>query len=216
MINFAFNKDSQRYHYLDGEKKGQFISQGKVREVVQNYLVDYSQEFEAATRMLNNGSWTLDQWEKHIAKHIKNTTITVYKIAKPDANSSDYGKIGAHLKKQYLYLRNFSREIAKGNLSEAQINARATQYLQSTWSLYNSSARDAHKDAGYKWERRLQQSKHPCIQCPKYAKLGWQILGSLPKIGEQCDCKQNCRCYFEFSKSNTKPQENLSFGTLVR
>jgi hypothetical protein len=217
MINFSFNKESQRYHYLDGDKQGQFVSQSKVREVVQNYLVDYQQEFEAITKFMADGSISLNEWEQRIAKHMKNVTITVYKIAKPDANSSDYGKIGAHLKKQYVFLRNFSRDIAKGNLSEAQINARAAQYLQATWSLFNDSARDAHKDAGYKWEKRLQQSKHPCIQCTKYAAMAWQILGTLPKIGEQCECKQQCRCYFTFSKSNGKPTEKLynSLYTLI-
>jgi hypothetical protein len=209
MINFSFNKDSQRYHYLSGDRKGQFVSQSQVRDVVQNYLVDYQQEFETLTKFLADGSISLAEWEEKVAKHIKNSTISVYKIAKPDANSSDYGKIGAHLKTQYLYLRNFSKEIAKGNLSEDQINARAAQYLQSTWSLFNTSARDSHQAAGYKWERRLQQSKHPCIPCTKYALLGWNIIGFLPPIGKQCDCKQNCKCYFEFSRSNGKPTQSL-------
>jgi hypothetical protein len=210
MINFSFNQKTQRYHYLDGDKKGQFVSQSKVRELVQGYLTDYQQEFESSTRLMIDGGISLKEWEQNIAKHMKNVTIVVHKIAKPDATPSDYGKIGAYLKTQYLYLRKFTQDIAKGNLSEAQINARAAQYLQSTWSLFNTTARDAHKQSGYKWERRLQQSKHPCIPCIKYSKIGWSILGTLPKIGEQCDCKQNCRCYFEFSQSNGKPQESLS------
>jgi hypothetical protein len=212
MINFGFNTKSQQYHYLNGDKKGQFVAKSKVREIVAGYINEYKQDFETLTTFLAEGRITLNEWETKTAKIIKEITIATLKVAKPDANSQDYGTVGAQLKKQYLYLRNFSREIAQGQLSAAQINARANQYLHSVWTFYNSQTRDSHKQAGYNWERRLQQSKHPCKQCPKYAALGWQIIGTLPKIGEQCDCKQNCRCYFDFSRSTGKPQESLSFS----
>jgi hypothetical protein len=215
MINFGFNQNSQRYHYLDGEKKGQFVSKAQVKVVVQSYIDSHKLKYAEISHQLAIGKIDINQWEKQTAKVMKDITINTYKIGKPNPNFSDWGKVGAQLKKQYLYLRNFSRQIEKGNLSEGQITARANQYLQAVWSFYNAATREAHKSAGYSWERRNINSKHPCPQCPEYAALGWQPLGTLPHIGQQCDCQANCKCSFEFSQSNSKPQERLSANLLT-
>lgn len=206
---FGFNQNSQRYHYLDGPKKGQFIGKTQVRETVQSYLNGHKNELSTIHNQLANGEINIAQWELKVVESLRSAAINAYRIANPKATTQDWAKVETELRKQFVYLRNFTKQIQKGALSLAQIDARADLYIQSVWSFYSEATRDSHQEAGYSWERRFIGSKHPCPECPGYAEAGWQPIGTLPKIGEKCTCKVNCKCYFEFSQSSGKPQERF-------
>jgi hypothetical protein len=212
--NFSFNKRTQRYHYTNGQKKGQFVSTSQVRDATQNFIDSYKDTFAQINQDYSSGKIPIAAWENKLADAIREVTVCAYKVANPAATTSDWGEVGRHLQKQYTFLRNFTRQVHSGNLSDAQIQARANQYLQAAHTVFNNATRDSYKDAGFKWERRLLTSKEPCQDCPKYAEMGWQSIGSLPKVGEQCECKSHCRCYFEFSQSYTMPKEHLLYNGL--
>lgn len=214
-INFYFNWSSQRYHYSEGEKKGQFLGKNQVRELVLDYLNRQKDKAREINEKLFNNKISLGDWELEQAKLIKTSAIASYKIGNPKlgngskTDAEDYGRIGRYLRDEYLYLRNFSREIANGNLTQNQINARINLYLERCKWAFEEGKRYAHKRAGYRWEMRLLGIAEHCSQCLYYAQLGWQPIGSLPGITTKCDCKSNDKCRFEYSKSLTKPQERL-------
>jgi hypothetical protein len=212
--NFTFNKTSQRYHYSDGEKRGQFVSKGQVRDATQSFIDSYKEVFSQINQDYSAGKIPIALWENKLADAIRDVTVCSYKVANPQATAADWGNVGRQLQKQYTFLRNFTRDVHAGKLSDAQIQARSNQYLQFAHTVFNNANRDAHSDAGYKWERRYIGSVHPCPDCPRYAALGWQPIGSLPKVGENCQCKSHCRCYFEFSNSFGKPKESILYNDL--
>jgi len=50
-LNFYFNK-KKRYHYADGEKKYEFISKNKVRELVRDYLETRKADTHISTNII--------------------------------------------------------------------------------------------------------------------------------------------------------------------
>jgi hypothetical protein len=119
----------------------------------------------------------------------------------------DYGVIGARLRREYGYLRQFSLDILKGNLSEAQINNRVNNYLGALHSVYETGKIEAARANGVQWERRIKTAVESCQGCVEEANKGWQPLGRLAAIGTQ-ECRMNCRCYKEFSSEGDRPSNN--------
>jgi hypothetical protein len=210
-LDFYFNQKTQRYHYADREKKYEFISKNKVRELVRGYLETKKADTQKLNQDLFDGKISVEDWENSLAQQIKNTSLELYKIANPTLGQDrqkdlkHYGKLGANLKNELFYLYKFRTEIEEGKLSEAQIIARANQYIDGTYWAFEEGKRESHISTGWLWERRRLADAIHCIDCPVYAGMGWMSIGTLPAIGTRCKCQSNDKCYFEYSKSVNKP-----------
>ena len=65
-------------------------------------------------------------------QQIKETHLAQYMVAAGGRNrmtAADYGRVGAALRTQYRFLNAFAGDILRGNLSDAQIKARANMYF---------------------------------------------------------------------------------------
>ncbi len=204
---FFFNRSTQRYHWKDTNK---IVGVAVLRyQTNQSIEQNKTSAAEITQRMLDK-KINVGEWENAIASQLKTATIQLYKLGKPELNQRDYGIIGSRfLKKQYAKLRKFSYDILTGGLSEAQIKARTNLYFNKLRGVFEDAQRESHKEARCPWERRKINSKEPCSKCPVYAAMGWQSVGTLPQVTEQCDCMANCKCTFEFSWSSIKPTEGL-------
>ncbi|MGK7892983.1 MAG: hypothetical protein AB4372_04920 [Xenococcus sp. (in: cyanobacteria)] len=208
--NFAFDTNTQRYRYTSGRNKGKFVGAGRVRSLLRSYLKSEKEKANELNDQLFNDAISLSDWERSQAKRLKSLALQVYKIGNPELgssiyDSSDYGTIGGYLKSTYIYLRNFSQDIAQGKLSQAQINQRIGLYYEDLNYLVEESKRKSHKRSNFRWERRRLAIAEHCKDCPNYAALGWQPIGTLPAITTQCECRSNDKCYFEYSKSLSQP-----------
>jgi hypothetical protein len=126
---------------------------------------------------LAGGKLTLNEWLLQMRKIIKEAYIAEYSLAVGgigNLTQSDYGRIGAMLKKQYQYLQNFAEDIAKGNLSQAQIAYRAKMYIDSSTQAFERA--------------------NAIIQ-------GVPHLPAYPGDG-QTACRANCRCHWEIEKTD--------------
>lgn len=213
--NFAFDVNTQRYRYTSGRNKGKFVSAGRVRSVLRSHLKQQKELAVKDNQKLFDGEISLGDWEKSQAKRLKSLSLQVFKINNPslgksENDASDYGFIGNYLKSTYLYLRNFSQEIGNGKLSQAQINQRSGLYYEDLNYLLEEAKRKSHQRALFLWERRILAIAEHCNSCVGYAALGWSPIGSLPKVTTQCECRANCKCYFEYSKSLSRPVNNQS------
>lgn len=121
---------------------------------------------------------------------------------------------------QERFFDGFQRDISGPNPpSPRQSVARAESYANSAWqSAQRASHSGVTGNAGQpprklrsgnpaRWERRVlghPKTEH-CHDCPPFAALGWQPIGTLPAIGES-ECGHLCLCHFEYSESLEKPE----------
>jgi hypothetical protein len=78
---------------------------------------------------------------------------------------------------------------------------RAGMYADSLWQAAQDVLRDNMRRSGYDEERRrLGEASRHCTVCPSLSRLGWQPIGSLPRIGES-PCRSRCRCSWQMRDS---------------
>jgi hypothetical protein len=96
---------------------------------------------------------------------------------------SDWGKIGADLRKQYRYLDRFANEIALGQLSDKEIAARARMYTAGANSNFGRGQAAA-----------------------------WHVtLPAYPGDGST-QCKNYCRCSWVMSETETEIRASWRLG----
>jgi len=86
-------------------------------------------------------------------------------------------------------------QIDAGEISEAQLRARARAYGGNTRASYEE-ARHSRLVGSGQWEgiRRLDSASNHCAQCPAHQRLDWTPLSDIVPVGSQCDCRGRCRC----------------------
>lgn len=125
---------------------------------------------------LAGGDIGLEAWQKAMRNDLKTSYIDQYVLAvggRKNMTPSDWGRIGRMLRDQYGYLENFSRDIASGNMTAAQIAARAQMY---------------HGSSVQAFERG------------NAASLGVPRLPAYPGDGST-SCMTNCRCHWHIVKT---------------
>lgn len=210
---FTFDPRTRRYRNV---RTGRLVSGATVDDLSRKSINRISRRFYNLSSDLFANRISLGDWERTVARELKRLHIQQYKLGVGDMTQRDYGILGARLRQEYRFLRNFSTEIAFGRLSESQIRARLNQYVNATWGSYQRGKREGFTRAGIRWEKRLLNSRIPCGDCPRYASMGWVPVGYLPNISQACECGSNCKCTFVYSFASVRPQQqNLlahSFG----
>jgi hypothetical protein len=89
------------------------------------------------------GSINIRAFEKQVKSILRDTYKDLYAMGAGGRNGmtpKDWGRLGAMLKEQYRYLNPFLDQIARGDLSNAQISARLKMYINSAnealWKAY--------------------------------------------------------------------------------
>jgi hypothetical protein len=213
VTDFEFDPRTLRYR---NKSTGRLVGLATIKDLVNKQIEQYQQENRAIATDLFEGRLSLGEWESDIAQNIKDLNLQLYKLGAGQMEYRDYGIVGRRLRREYGYLRKFSAEMALGQLTENQITARLDQYAAAARGMFERGRREGFSLAGATYERRILNSKVPCAQCPQYAALGWQPKGILQNIGEGCDCRSNCKCSFEYSFSQNRPDNQslleLKFG----
>ena len=133
---------------------------------------------------------------------------------------SDWGSIGGMLREQYSYLRKFADELMSGNLTEAQVNARISMYVNSAREAYNRARGKVVKKLGYDevgWD--LSPIQDHCDTCLERSQMGYVPIG--PKGGfmhmghevfpgdGSSDCLTNDKCGLSYRNSTTGAEYSL-------
>ena len=210
MAQFTFDRAVQRYR----NSKGQFISNSKMLELTQRAIDLAKTDANTIADLFVDGKIALAEWQRGTALALKQAHIQSYLLGRGGQKmmtQRDYGIIGQKLQREYAYLDQFADAIKEG-MSEAQFRARLQQYLNNPRTTYEAARREGHQEAGYSWERRVLGTTNNCNPCVNYAERGWVMIGELPAIGAQCDCRANCRCSFEFEREQPTNSWALSAG----
>jgi hypothetical protein len=210
---FSFDSKTQRFRHTSGDRNGEFVSQAKVKDIVdRDYIRSQKKVLEKTGDRLVSGELDLADWESEIAQTIKTLHINAYTLGKGGIkrlDARDYGTIGARIKQQYVYLRNFTNDVATGNMSIAQFQNRLSLYADAAFSSYEKGRIISHRSDGFEWYRNIRSASESCNDCIAISAQGWAAVGSYPDIGMR-QCKVKDRCSWEFAKGD-HPQETNRF-----
>ena len=196
---FRWDKPSARYR---DNATGRYVSEQHVRETVEAFNLDaHRDNVTNLTQQLIDKKISLPDWQQAMAQEIKDAHIVNASAGRGGRNAmtqEDWGRTGGRLTNEYNHLNSFADDIATGNMSDAQIMARANSYSGASRKAYYDGMTAAAADAGFTEERRLLQPGESCGDCIAFEAKGWQPVGSLPEPGQDSQCLSNCNCIKEY------------------
>lgn len=165
---WRWEQDTNRYRDTE---TGRFLSSLNIRDLAEERVRITGASTDGLASMLANDQLNVGDWEALMRQTIKDQYIQEYLLGRgglSQMTAEDWGSIGGMLADQYRYLGPFAREIAAGNLSEAQIAARSRMYIHSS------------REALSRAIGRAQE---------------WPELPAYPGDGST-ECLTNCRCWW--------------------
>jgi hypothetical protein len=209
-MTFAFDPKSQRFRWTSGIFAGRFMSRQDVEEVVEANINRIKGDLSTITNLLLQHKISVATWEDEVFGAFKKGAIQSYLLGKGgryQLTARDKNNLTLLIGSESQYLRRFAQDVLDGKLSEKQIQDRTSKYGDSFHRYYSTGRAEGHRLNGFRWEARRTTPGEICSSCQYYASVGWQLIGTLPAIGTGSECRMRCRCYFEYSKSNTKPMQ---------
>ena len=195
--------------------KGAYIWNSNGREVADSHIQgkldvvvdDFKDNTARLADRLDSGRLDVAGWQERMRREVKDLHRTQYIAGRGGVDKMtprDWGRLGSDLRwMQYDRLDKFALEIAEGNLSPAQINARSKLYMNASNKQYWRGKTEAKLSAGYVEKRRFLNPAEHCPDCVGYAARGRVPIddASLPPPGEDSQCMSNCRCEMRFYKA---------------
>jgi hypothetical protein len=195
---WSYDQKSGRYR----DERGRFLSKASVAKLVDARIDRLDVNLRRYTRMLSNGSITLEQWQGSVREAIKSAHIQAAIIGyggKEKMGSAEFGRIGQRLRLEYAYLQGFVRDLLDGRVSAPMALARIGLYAQSVRGSYWQGSEMREQQRGFSLMRRkLDVQAQHCQDCMDYAARGIVPIGSLPLPGQRCACRARCRCSIEY------------------
>lgn len=208
---FKFDRRTQRYRYLTGERAGQFVAESRVQELTQSAIALIQKDIGTIGDLLIQGKINTATWESETALALKKLHAWNYLLGKGGEKrmtQRDRALLASLTRTQYGYLRQFSLDIIQKGMSQEQFKARLNLYSEAAAGTYEKARFESHINEGFTWERRFRTKIESCDDCLYWASIGWQPIGSLPNRGERCQCKARCGCYKSYSKE--RPKDSLT------
>lgn len=157
-------------------RTGRFLAASKAIDIRDGFVERRRADAEALTRQLADQSITVQEWERQMTEAIRQLHTAQYALGRGGLNAmtpADWDAAAALVEEQRRYLRDFARDVAAGNLSEAQIAARAKLYYGSSVAAYERGRASAFG-----------------VALPAYPGDGSTV------------CKSSCRCYWQLAEKD--------------
>jgi hypothetical protein len=205
---YYWDKSVGRYRGSDGR----FIAKSTIDSFISKSLEASHNISDTLSQFVSDGLINVDDWNKSFREEIKGEYIRQYLTGRgglEQMTQADWGSVGGMLKEQYSYLEGFSQDIASGNLSEAQIEARSQMYINSAREAFERAKERVVADLGFdmvNWV--LNPNLENCDDCVAFANMGTVPVdedpynGAYPGSGDT-QCLTNCGCELQYSKSDT-------------
>lgn len=196
---YRYDRRVARYR---SEVSGRFISWRDVASALNEYLRVGTDRISSISERLINRNITLADWIMEMQKEIKRSHLVAAALGKGGwdrLTAADFGRVGASIRDQYRFLRQFVEQIQVGQQKlNGRLIWRSQLYVRSARAFHTEFERKQVSSAGYSEERRILGQAEHCEDCIEYASRGWVPLGTLPEIGIASKCRQNCHCHFEY------------------
>lgn len=199
---FTWDADSTRYRNKD---TGRYYAESRILALADGYTENVNTRLTDLTERFINGDMELGNWQRQVARILKDGYIINAAIGRGGINqldNADYGRIGGHLRFEYRHLNDFAQAIKDGKLTPAQIQMRIRMYADGVRTAYFDGLQAAKKAAGYTWKRKVLNPAEHCQDCKDQAGLGWVPINDQkvtpPGVGTACG--HNCKCDMDFGK----------------
>jgi hypothetical protein len=213
--NIIYDSKTKRYRYKRGNKPGEpitgsFISRGDVVQMHQDYLAIARQQFIDLAPKIKQGKAGAFTEVSELLRSIHVTNAIIEARGIDNLTTSDLGKIGSILKKQYHQGKGkdgksyglkflFQDIVDNPNYSTALLTNRLKMFSNSGEISASAIKERIAKDKGYTSMRRiLGVTDIHCDDCIKYFRSGWVGIGELPLPKTECQCFTNCKCRVEY------------------
>ena len=199
-MSYVFDAVSDRYRDTE---TGRYVNRSDALAYVER-------SFDASRGVVNNyaaavigGQISPADWRNQMREEIKGEYIRQYLLGRGGRGSmtdEDWGSTGGMISEQFKWLDSFADEVAAGDMSEAQIAARARMYVNSAREAYERGhyrAVRGTKDEAH-WD--IDTGKENCDDCIAQSDRGWIPIDQIdiyPGQG-QTQCKTNCGCSFSY------------------
>jgi hypothetical protein len=186
---------------------GRTVPDRNIQKRLDGIVDDFQQNTERLANRLDRGNLTIAQWQDRMRREIKDVHRTQYIVGRGGVESMtprDWGRLGADLRHlHYNKLDKFALEIAEGNLTPAQINARSKLYMNASNKQYWRGKTEAKTAAGFVSKQRFLNPAEHCEDCEDFEAMGRVPINddSLPPPGEDSVCRSNCKCTMRFYKA---------------
>lgn len=192
--DWSFDPRTGRYR----GKNGRFLSRDGVMRIITTRIEALQVEARELSERLIGDEITLGQWQREFADLIKLINVQSFILGAGGTDRlvpADYLEVGRLLKEEYGYLYEFGRQLARGEVSLAQFQARVDMYIRKGRGSYWLGMNLSMKKAGFKFMQRfLSPMAEHCPECPEYAAKGKVEIGKLPLPTQKCTCRSNCQC----------------------
>lgn len=197
---WSYDRASGRYR----DERGRFLSKKSVQDLVDSRIGKLESSLQRFTRMLADGSITLEQWQNSVREAIKGAHLQAAIIGNGGRNNmgnAEYGRIGQRLRQEYTYLQGFARDLLEQRVSTPMALARISLYAQSVRGSFWEGTSIRQENEGYSLMRRkLDPQANHCQDCLDYAARGFVPIGSVPLPGQRCACRARCKCSVEYKR----------------
>lgn len=191
---WSYDRKSGRYR----DERGRFLSEKSVQALVDGRIDRLSAQLQRFTRMLADGSITLEQWQGSVREAIKAAHLQAAIIGhggRAGMGAAEYGRIGQRLRQEYAYLQGFALDLLEQRSSTAMALARIKLYAESVrGSFWEGTAIRKEQQGFGLMQRILDPLAQHCEDCIGYASRGVVPIGSVPLPGQRCACRARCRC----------------------
>jgi hypothetical protein len=191
---WSYDQKSGRYK----DERGRFLSEKSVQALVDGRIDKLDAQLRRFTRMLADGSITLDQWQGSVREAIKAAHLQAAIIGhggRDGMGSAEYGRVGQRLRQEYAFLQGFARDLLDQRISAPMALARIGLYAQSVRGSFWEGASIRKEQQGFSLMRRiLDPLAQHCSDCLAFAARGIVPIGSVPLPGQRCACRARCRC----------------------
>lgn len=163
---------------LLGRRAGSFVSVDSLNDGREKFIDYQKSQIQKINDDLFSENISITEWVMQMREEIKTAHLSQYMLASGGRNAmtqADYGRVGRVLRDQYAFLNIFAESILTGDLSEAQIRARANLYANSS----NAS-----------FERGRAASFG--LELPAYPSDG------------ATECRANCKCSWSVAEEDGK------------
>lgn len=190
--------DARALAYRPSASPERPISSATITRLMEDRMADHRAEVARLSGRLTKGEIGVDAWQRGIATTLRTTHIQARALAvggRERMGPADFGSVGGFMRADLQRLARFGSQVAAGQLTGPQIEARAALYGQANIRrTYERGRLTTTKEAGWQQERRiLRGGAAHCEGCRDEAARGWVQLGSLAPIGGHA-CKANDQC----------------------
>lgn len=136
MAEWTFDTKSRRYRNLT---TGRYLSAASSIELRDDAVVRLRRDTADLTRQLADREIAVQAWESAMQANVREVNVLQFAFGRGGRNAmtdTDRASLAEIIDGQNAYLRAFAQDVAAGQLSEAQITARAKLYYGSSVAAY--------------------------------------------------------------------------------